>query len=176
MVKQQIFLPVKNRQLIGQGSRSIAWWWCQYTEGMGVFCVFCVRVQVYGVPGSKWTTLSHRRLQNWGGTPHPKGMLVEKIPSVSNKQSLLCLYMKSPYLFQWLDQCCGKVAKLGVFEGNPPNHVLINEYTPGQGIMVLLAASWYFDTQRVYNMALGDCGKGSSLRASVRVRVYVIDS
>ena len=41
---------------------------------------------------------------------------------------LLCL--------QWLSDCCGKVAALGVFGDKTPNHVLVNEYAPGQGIMV----------------------------------------
>ncbi|XP_011064941.1 PREDICTED: alpha-ketoglutarate-dependent dioxygenase alkB homolog 6 isoform X2 [Acromyrmex echinatior] len=35
---------------------------------------------VNSVPQPKWTQLSHRRLQNWGGIPHPKGMIAEAIP------------------------------------------------------------------------------------------------
>lgn len=31
----------------------------------------------------KWRDLPRRRLQIWGGTPHPKGMIAEKIPEVS---------------------------------------------------------------------------------------------
>ncbi len=38
--------------------------------------------------------------------------------------------------FQWLKVYCEKVASLGVFDKAKPNHVLVNEYTPGQGIMV----------------------------------------
>lgn len=38
---------------------------------------------VNNAPLPKWTQLSHRRLQNWGGIPHPKGMIAEQIPSVS---------------------------------------------------------------------------------------------
>lgn len=38
---------------------------------------------VNGAPLPKWTQLSHRRLQNWGGIPHPKGMIAEEIPGVS---------------------------------------------------------------------------------------------
>ena len=38
--------------------------------------------------------------------------------------------------WQWLVECCQKVASLGVFGEQTPNHVLVNEYTPGQGIMV----------------------------------------
>jgi alkylated DNA repair protein alkB family protein 6 len=29
-----------------------------------------------------------------------------------------------------------KYGKLGLFGGKQPNHVLVNEYMPGQGIMV----------------------------------------
>ncbi|XP_033211180.1 alpha-ketoglutarate-dependent dioxygenase alkB homolog 6 [Belonocnema kinseyi] len=68
-------------------------------------------------PLPKWTQLSHRRLQNWGGIPHPKGMIAEEIPS-------------------WLKKYVDKVSELNVFEeSKKPNHVLINEYLPGQGIM-----------------------------------------
>ncbi|XP_054010017.1 alpha-ketoglutarate-dependent dioxygenase alkB homolog 6-like [Hylaeus anthracinus] len=68
-------------------------------------------------PLPKWTQLSHRRLQNWGGIPHPKGMIAEEIPA-------------------WLRKYVDKVSSLNVFERDKlPNHVLINEYLPGQGIM-----------------------------------------
>ena len=33
-----------------------------------------LRDSVYKVPLSRWTVLSNRRLQNWGGLPHPKGI------------------------------------------------------------------------------------------------------
>ncbi|XP_002740837.1 putative RNA/DNA demethylase ALKBH6 [Saccoglossus kowalevskii] len=72
--------------------------------------------QVYAVPKPKWTQLSHRRLQNWGGIPHPKGMVLEKLP-------------------QWLDTYSHKIASLGALNEKIPNHVLVNEYTSGQGIM-----------------------------------------
>lgn len=72
---------------------------------------------INSVPQPKWTQLSHRRLQNWGGIPHPKGMIAEEIPS-------------------WLHKYIDKVAALNAFEnGLLPNHVLINEYLSGQGIM-----------------------------------------
>ncbi|XP_029386724.1 putative RNA/DNA demethylase ALKBH6 [Echeneis naucrates] len=72
--------------------------------------------QVYKSPKTKWTQLSGRRLQNWGGLPHPKGMLVEKIPD-------------------WLQTYCEKISSLGAFSGKKANHVLMNEYKPGEGIM-----------------------------------------
>ncbi|KAF7391372.1 hypothetical protein HZH66_009852 [Vespula vulgaris] len=69
------------------------------------------------VPLPKWTQLSYRRLQNWGGIPHPKGMIAEEIPS-------------------WLRNYVDRITSLNVFERDkPPNHVLINEYLPAQGIM-----------------------------------------
>lgn len=34
-----------------------------------------------------------------------------------------------------------KIACLGVFGENTPNHVLVNEYTPGQGIMVITSCT-----------------------------------
>ncbi|XP_067681827.1 alpha-ketoglutarate-dependent dioxygenase alkB homolog 6-like isoform X3 [Haliotis asinina] len=71
---------------------------------------------VYAAPKPKWTHLSNRRLQNWGGLPHPKGMIAEDIP-------------------KWLLTQCEKIGRLGVFDGKMPNHVLVNEYLPGQGIM-----------------------------------------
>ncbi|XP_029830053.3 alpha-ketoglutarate-dependent dioxygenase alkB homolog 6 isoform X2 [Ixodes scapularis] len=36
--------------------------------------------KVYDAPKPKWVQLAHRRLQNWGGLPHPKGMLSEPLP------------------------------------------------------------------------------------------------
>ncbi|XP_063225680.1 alpha-ketoglutarate-dependent dioxygenase alkB homolog 6 isoform X1 [Bacillus rossius redtenbacheri] len=72
---------------------------------------------VNSAPKPKWTQLSNRRLQNWGGVPHPKGMIPEKIP-------------------EWLMQYTQRIGLLGLFEENKcPNHVLVNEYMPGQGIM-----------------------------------------
>ncbi|KAK5861490.1 hypothetical protein PBY51_022883 [Eleginops maclovinus] len=72
--------------------------------------------KVFNSPKTKWTQLSGRRLQNWGGLPHPKGMLAEKIPD-------------------WLHTYCEKISSLGAFSGKTANHVLVNEYKQGEGIM-----------------------------------------
>lgn len=72
--------------------------------------------QVYAAPKPKWKELSHRRLQNWGGLPHPRGMVAEHIPA-------------------WLQHHMDHIADLGAFGDKRPNHVLVNEYLPGQGIM-----------------------------------------
>ena len=65
-------------------------------------------------PKPKWTQLKNRRLQNWGGVPSSKGMIIEPMPD-------------------WLTTYCKKIAQLNIFEGNTPNHVLVNEYKRGQG-------------------------------------------
>ncbi|XP_076847116.1 putative RNA/DNA demethylase ALKBH6 [Brachyhypopomus gauderio] len=72
--------------------------------------------QVYRAPKPKWTQLSGRKLQNWGGLPQPKGMIAEKLPD-------------------WLLTYTEKVSALGAFAGKTANHVLVNEYRPEEGIM-----------------------------------------
>uniref|UniRef100_A0A8D2IHC3 AlkB homolog 6 n=1 Tax=Varanus komodoensis TaxID=61221 RepID=A0A8D2IHC3_VARKO len=90
--------------------------------------------QVYDAPKPKWTQLSGRRLQNWGGLPHAKGMLPETLPC-------------------WLQLCLDKVSPLGLFGGKPANHVLVNEYRPGEGIMPHEDGPLYFPT--VSTISLG---------------------
>ena len=75
-----------------------------------------------------------RRLQNWGGLPSLKGMIQEAIP-------------------EWLSEYCNKIAKLGIFEDNVPNHILINEYLPKQGIMPHVDGPTYYPT--VTTISLG---------------------
>ncbi|WAR19213.1 ALKB6-like protein [Mya arenaria] len=89
---------------------------------------------VYTAPKPKWTQLSNRRLQNWGGLPHPKGMVAEDLP-------------------KWLQTCAEKISRLGVFEDKVPNHVLVNEYEAGQGIMPHVDGPLYFPT--VSTISLG---------------------
>ncbi|XP_061401458.1 alpha-ketoglutarate-dependent dioxygenase alkB homolog 6 [Musca vetustissima] len=67
-------------------------------------------------PKPRWTQLLNRRLINYGGVPHPNGMLAEEIP-------------------QWLQMYVDKINNLGLFETQKANHVLVNEYRAGQGIM-----------------------------------------
>lgn len=64
----------------------------------------------------RWTQLRNRRLINVGGVPTQKGMIPEEI---------------SPYLQAYID----KVNDLTLFGEAKANHILLNEYLPGQGIM-----------------------------------------
>lgn len=73
-------------------------------------------LQVYSAPKPKWTTLKERRLQNWGGTQTSKGMLKEPLP-------------------KWLQSLTLNLHQKGFFHQLTPNHVLVNEYLSGQGIM-----------------------------------------
>ncbi|KAG5452618.1 Alpha-ketoglutarate-dependent dioxygenase alkB 6 [Clonorchis sinensis] len=89
---------------------------------------------IYASPIPKWVTLSGRRLQNWGGIPHPKGMLSEPIPP-------------------WLTKFVDRVSALGVFGSHSANHVLINEYKPGQGISGEMAH--WLESEFIYRMVCG---------------------
>ncbi|ERM97233.1 alpha-ketoglutarate-dependent dioxygenase alkB homolog 6 isoform X4 [Amborella trichopoda] len=71
---------------------------------------------IYGVPASKWKSLKNRRLQNWGGVVHEKGLLPQNLP---------------PWLVEITRRICNWT---GLFP-SPINHVLINEYLSNQGIM-----------------------------------------
>jgi alkylated DNA repair protein alkB family protein 6 len=64
-----------------------------------------------------WVSLTQRRLQNWGGVPHPNGMLRESLPP-------------------FLNSLMGSLVTNEIFEGehNFPNHILLNEYTGTKGI------------------------------------------
>ncbi|XP_059220955.1 alpha-ketoglutarate-dependent dioxygenase alkB homolog 6 isoform X2 [Stomoxys calcitrans] len=75
-----------------------------------------ILAQIEKAPKPKWTQLMNRRLINYGGVPHPNGMIAEEIP-------------------EWLQTYVDKINNLGIFEAQKANHVLVNEYKPGQGIM-----------------------------------------
>jgi len=83
--------------------------------------------QIKRTPGPRWTQLSKRRLQNWGGVPHPKGMIAETIPA-------------------WLQTYVNRVNHLQIFGEKSANHILLNEYTSGQGIMPHLDGDLFYPT------------------------------
>lgn len=96
----------------------------------------------YSVPKPKWTYLSNRRLQDYGGVPSEKGMIPEKIPI-------------------WLDVYINKTYNLQIFNGKKPNQILINEYEPGQGIMPHTDGPLFYPT-----IATISCGSHTILEFS----------
>ncbi|KAL1518586.1 hypothetical protein AB1Y20_002874 [Prymnesium parvum] len=71
---------------------------------------------INSIPDDCWVQLRSRRLLQLGGTPLPQGMQPEPLPS-------------------WASAVCDALVAAGVFSAEePPNHVLVNEYLPGQGI------------------------------------------
>ncbi|TEB33852.1 hypothetical protein FA13DRAFT_1730122 [Coprinellus micaceus] len=74
-------------------------------------------------PQPKWKKLQKRRLQIWGGEMTAKGTLCE--------EPLPTFVCQHPDLI-------GRIKATGVFNGSPhgsPNHIIMNEYEAGQGIM-----------------------------------------
>lgn len=73
------------------------------------------------IPAQRWTQLSHRRLQ--------------AIPSTLTKNNTL---LDSPLPGYLTKPIIDRLKALGIFDNTPhqqPNHVLVNEYKPGEGIM-----------------------------------------
>lgn len=78
--------------------------------------------QVASAPLPRWTRLSHRRLQTW--------------PSALTKTNTLLASPLPAWLISPIIE--PRFKELGIFKDAPhgaPNHVLVNEYRPGQGIM-----------------------------------------
>eukprot|EP00842_Homolaphlyctis_polyrhiza_P003027 jgi/Hompol1/3725/HPOL_003340-RA len=85
----------------------------------------------------RWITLRNRRLQTWGMQPE---QLAESLSPLSAPTSRNGAPEPLP---SWLASLGSRIAALGIFNpqnslagsvAKTPNHVLINEYRPGQGI------------------------------------------
>ncbi|KAG2117085.1 uncharacterized protein F5147DRAFT_671115 [Suillus discolor] len=74
-------------------------------------------------PKQKWKMLNNRRLQLWGGEVLQKNILFRQ---------------EFPAFLNDFPDVLGRLRLLGAFNQSPhkgPNHVILNEYHPGQGIM-----------------------------------------
>ena len=92
----------------------------------------------YEAPVHSWTHLKMRSLQRWGGEVSSKNSEAEPLPP-------------------WLAAVSNRLVECGVFEPScAPNHVLINEYLPGQGIMAHTDGPLYHPV--VATISLGSSG------------------
>ncbi|GAV69495.1 LOW QUALITY PROTEIN: 2OG-FeII_Oxy_2 domain-containing protein, partial [Cephalotus follicularis] len=88
--------------------------------------------KIYEALVSKWKILKYRRLQNWGGVVHEKGLL--------------------PNLPPWLTKITQRICEeSGLFQ-SAINHVLINEYLPNQGIMPHQDVPAYFPVVAILSL------------------------
>ncbi|XP_020204870.1 alpha-ketoglutarate-dependent dioxygenase alkB homolog 6 isoform X2 [Cajanus cajan] len=88
---------------------------------------------IYGAPASKWKSLKNRRLQNWGGVVHEKGLLPQVLPP-------------------WLTNLTQKIYEESGLFPSAMNHVLINEYLPNQGIMPHQDGPAYFPVVAILSL------------------------
>ncbi|GLT47259.1 hypothetical protein SLA2020_209670 [Shorea laevis] len=88
---------------------------------------------IYQAPVCKWTSLKNRRLQNWGGIVHEKGLLPQALPP-------------------WLKKITERIAEESGLYPSPINHVLINEYLPNQGIMPHQDGPAYFPVVSILSL------------------------
>ncbi|CAI5465942.1 unnamed protein product [Closterium sp. Yama58-4] len=92
--------------------------------------------QVASAPVTKWKNVTGRRLQSWGGVVHDKGLIAQPLP-------------------QWLQHFTSRLsADLNSVFPSPINHVLVNEYLGGQGIMPHQDGPAYFPCVAILSLGL----------------------
>ncbi|XP_059841055.1 alpha-ketoglutarate-dependent dioxygenase alkB homolog 6 isoform X1 [Hypanus sabinus] len=102
--------------------------------------IYCSRFMIHPNPSGLscreegYRTGVREHPSNRGGLPHPKGMLIEKLPD-------------------WLEKYTKRISSMQLFTGKVANHVLVNEYNPGEGIMPHEDGPLYFPT--VTTISLG---------------------
>lgn len=87
-------------------------------------------LKVTAAPKPRWKTLTHRRLQTWPSDLVNGNTLLESPLPIWLVEPIVSRLLSIP---RFSDNESGHI-----FVGSPhskPNHVLINEYNPGQGIM-----------------------------------------
>ncbi|KAH7837463.1 hypothetical protein Vadar_014133 [Vaccinium darrowii] len=88
---------------------------------------------IYQAPVSKWKSLKNRRLQNWGGAIHEKGLLAQNLPP-------------------WITRITERISDESGLFPSAINHVLINEYQPYQGIMPHQDGPAYFPVVAILSL------------------------
>ncbi|XP_015074281.1 alpha-ketoglutarate-dependent dioxygenase alkB homolog 6-like isoform X3 [Solanum pennellii] len=91
---------------------------------------------IYDAPISKWKSLTNRRLQNWGGVVHEKGLIAQDLPP-------------------WLNRITERInEKWGLF----PSSVNINEYLHNQGIMPRQDGPAYYPVVAILSLGSPEAG------------------
>lgn len=88
---------------------------------------------IYQAPVSKWKSLKNRRLQDWGGVVHEKGLLPQDLPT-------------------WLKRITERIFNQTQLFPSAINHVLINEYFRNQGIMPHQDGPAYFPVVAILSL------------------------
>ncbi|PKA53712.1 alkylated DNA repair protein alkB like 6 [Apostasia shenzhenica] len=88
---------------------------------------------IYEVSATRWKSLKNRRLQNWGGVVHEKGLLPQALPP-------------------WLTKITQRICEKTLLFPSAINHVLINEYLPDQGIMPHQDGPAYFPVASILSL------------------------
>jgi alkylated DNA repair protein alkB family protein 6 len=84
--------------------------------------------KIASAPKPRWKQLTHRRLQTW-----PSDLVNDTLIEAS-----LPPWLEEPVISRLLSVPVNTIAPDNIFSSSPhrrPNHVLINEYPPGVGIM-----------------------------------------
>ncbi|KAG0462358.1 hypothetical protein HPP92_020834 [Vanilla planifolia] len=89
--------------------------------------------RIYEVSACRWKNLKNRRLQNWGGVVHEKGLLPQELPP-------------------WLTKMTHRIFEQTLLFPAAINHVLINEYLPDQGIMPHQDGPAYFPVASILSL------------------------
>ncbi|CAH0052106.1 unnamed protein product [Clonostachys rhizophaga] len=91
--------------------------------------------KIASVPRPRWKQLTHRRLQAWPSELVQNRLLSASLPS----------WLEDPVIPRLLSLPCSETEAIHLFDASPhkrPNHVLINEYPPGIGIMPHKLSYW----------------------------------
>lgn len=115
--------------------------------------------KIYQAPVSKWKSLKNRKLQNWGGVVHEKGLLAQDLPP-------------------WLKRVTERIFEESCLFPSAINHVLINEYLPNQGIMAHQDGPAYFPVVAILSLgspAVMDFTPHSSLQLCTNTLTNNVD-
>lgn len=84
--------------------------------------------QITSAPKPRWKQLAHRRLQTWPSDLVNNKLLDAPLPG----------WLREPVIPRLKSICMTQDSSSHIFSDSPhqePNHVLVNEYPPGVGIM-----------------------------------------